>query len=478
MTDAAPVPSTPAHAGEPTTSWQEPRRWWITPLLLFLIGFCCLAALSGKRILQPSADNHFVYLADSYLHGTTEMRVPPPHGNDWATVTILKLQSGAEYRGYWWDRGEREFFATTGEFYRFHADELRGMRTEKEVYVSFPPGPAVLMLPAVAIFGMDFNDVLFTVFFGALNIALFFLVLRMLRRTGRSGLNETDSIWMTALFGLGTAHGWCTVFGTVWFTALVVGVTFTLLYVLWATDAKRPFLAGLALGCAFACRTPLLFSVVYFAIFFLFPGGRLRRDWGVAFWRDGLLFGSAPLVIGLLLMWQNHVRFDDSGEFGHVYLAEGQIDRIKHYGLFNVHFVSRNLTALFALVPKFMPTEPFVQISQHGLAIWFTTPALLWFFWATYRNTLHDRINQLAHLGAMASIAVPHIFYQNTGWVQFGYRFSMDYLVYLTVLLALGRDRIGWMFRVAIIVGILINAFGAVTFGQMNQFYAPWILEE
>jgi hypothetical protein len=97
---------------------------------------------------------------------------------------------------------------------------------------------------------------------------------------------------------------------------------------------------------------------------------------------------------------------------------------------------------------------------------------------ASYRNTRHDRINQLAHLGAMASIAVPHIFYQNTGWIQFGYRFSMDYLVYLIVLLALGRDRIGWMFKVAIIVGILINAFGAITFGQMNQFYASWILEE
>jgi hypothetical protein len=54
----------------------------------------------------------------------------------------------------------------------------------------------------------------------------------------------------------------------------------------------------------------------------------------------------------------------------------------------------------------------------------------------------------------------------------------MDYLVYLIVLLALGRDRLGWLFRLAIIVGIVINAFGAVTFGQMNQFYASWMLEE
>ena len=39
----------------------------------------------------------------------------------------------------------------------------------------------VLMAPFVAIFGLTFNDVAFTLFFGALNAALMFLVLESLR---------------------------------------------------------------------------------------------------------------------------------------------------------------------------------------------------------------------------------------------------------------------------------------------------------
>jgi hypothetical protein len=453
-------------------------RAWFAPLVIFFAAFVALASLSGSRIKQASAENHFVYLADSYLHGTTEMLVPPPHGNDWATVETIELRNGDTYRGFWWDRGEREFWATTGEFYRFDSGELRGMRTGRQHYVSFPPGPAVLMVPGVLVFGMAFNDVLFTVLFGAFNVVLFYLILRMLVRTGRSALSEGDRLWLTLMFGLGTAHGWCAVLGTVWFTALVMGVTFTQLYILFATDARRPFFAGLALGCAFACRTPLLFSVVYFAVFLFFPGGKLRRDWGLKLIRDGLVFGSAPLVIGLLLMWQNYVRFDHLSEFGHSYLAAGQIDRIKEFGLFNVHFVSRNLTALFALVPKFMPHAPWVQVSQHGLAIWFTTPPLLAFFWSRYRTAENDRALRWAAFAALCAIAVPHIFYQNTGWVQFGYRFSMDYLPYLLILLAVGRDRLGWLFKFGILLGVGINAFGAVTFGRMGQYYAGWILEE
>ena len=34
-------------------------------------------------------------------------------------------------------------------------------------YVSFPPFPAILMMPFVAVFGLSFNDVAFTLFFSA-----------------------------------------------------------------------------------------------------------------------------------------------------------------------------------------------------------------------------------------------------------------------------------------------------------------------
>jgi hypothetical protein len=406
------------------------------------------------------------------------MRERPPHGNDWASIDTITLSSGDEYRGFWFNRAENKFMSTHGELFVFDRAELRGMESARTYYVSFPPMPAILMLPGVAIWGMAFNDMLFTALMAALNCALMFVLLRKLSEDGVTRLRRSDNLWLTLMFGLGTAHGWCAAHGSVWFTALVVGVTCTLLYMRLSIGARHPFLAGLALGCAFASRTPLLYSVVFFAAFFLFPNGKLRTDWGWRFWRDGLVFGSAPLVIGVGLMVMNHLRFDDPGEFGHIYLAAGQIDRIKEYGLFNVHFLSRNLTALLALVPKFLPEAPWVQISNHGLAIWFTTPALLYLFAARYSDDPVPTLWRRAVWVTIGVIAIPHLFYQNTGWVQFGYRFSLDYIAYITVLMALSRPRLDWLFKVLIVLGVGINIFGAVTFNRMPQHYADWMLED
>ncbi len=66
----------------------------------------------------------------------------------------------------------------------------------------------------------------------------------------------------------------------------------------------------------------------------------------------------------------------------------------------------------------------------------------------------------------MAAVAVPTLFYQNTGWLQFGYRFSNDYAVFLFALLATGGHRFGRVFFAVGGLAVLINGFGAVTFGQ------------
>jgi hypothetical protein len=56
--------------------------------------------------------------------------------------------------------------------------------------------------------------------------------------------------------------------------------------------------------------------------------------------------------------------------------------------------------------------------------------------------------------------------YQNTGWVQFGYRFSNDYAVFLFALLACGNFRLARLFWLAAGWSLLVNAFGAATFGR------------
>ncbi|MCB0089142.1 MAG: hypothetical protein KDE54_14625 [Caldilineaceae bacterium] len=58
-------------------------------------------------------------------------------------------------------------------------------------------------------------------------------------------------------------------------------------------------------------------------------------------------------------------------------------------------------------------------------------------------------------------LAIPLVLYYNTGWWQFGYRFSLDFMVPVMVLLAIGAGRrVSWLMQGLIIVGVAVNAWG------------------
>ncbi|MEL6181429.1 MAG: hypothetical protein AAFS10_20895, partial [Myxococcota bacterium] len=463
--------------GETRTKPSSSRTWvqWArVPVGLFLLSAVLMSLLSWERVKQPSADTHFVYLANAMLAGQLQLDKKPPHKNDWATYEWMRLRSGEEIRGIWLDRNTRRFKTLDGRVMVIDRPEVDPRARETRYFVSFPPGPAVLMVPLAAIWGYAVNDVVFTLLFAALNVALCFIVLRRLSERGLTERTLSDNLWLTLLFGFGTVHLWCSVLGQVWFTALIVGATFTWLYILAAIDARHPLLAGICLAGAFATRTPLLFSVVFFVGFVLFPGGRLlQREAYAKAVRTLVVFGAPCLVVGCLLLWANHVRFESWTEFGHSYLAGGQLQRIRRFGLFNIHFLSKNLSAALTLLPRIQPEYPFVIVSRHGMSLLLTTPAWVYLFMPRERKNADAHLWWRLTWATAICVAIPALFYQNTGYEQFGYRFSIDYTPYLVMLLAIGRRPLTWVFKVAIVVGVAVNTFGAITFKRFDQFYMP-----
>lgn len=449
-------------------------------LLLFVAGLLVFGGFAGPRLLMHSADNHFVYLADAFLHGQAELTRKPHHQNDWASYEVLPLKGdsaaahGDTVKGFFTRRSGKpnEFRLLDGREIEIPSKD-RG-EAERKYFVSFPPFPGVLMIPFVAISGYGANDVLFTVLMASLNLVLVFSLLRKLVALGYSERSERDDLWLTALLGFGSVHLWCSVMGQVWFTALVVGVACNLVYVYFALDARRPFLAGCALAAAFATRTPLLFAAVFFLHQLLWPSHGQRPE-RAELVRKLVWFGAPCLAMGLGLLAYNYVRFENPAEFGHTYLATGTIARIRDFGLFNLHFLSRNLTAAFTLLPSIDGDYPYLHFSKHGMSLLLSTPALVWLLWPM-------RSHRLARGFALTAVtvAVPIFFYQNTGWEQYGFRFSLDFMPYLVGCLALGGRPINRWFKVLIVVGIVVNAFGAVTFkrGGMDKLYNDYLCEE
>jgi hypothetical protein len=281
---------------------------------------------------------------------------------------------------------------------------------------------------------------------------------------------------LSLLLAFGSVYWFCAVQGTVWFAAHVVGAVLASLYLLFALDAERPLLAGLMLGLGAATRTPLLFA----APLFLLEAARVSQRSGAAcaldhplaalraielgrFVKPLLLFALPVGAVLALMLWHNAARFGDPFEVGYRYLDVVWAKRIEKWGLFDYHYLARNLGVMLTSLPYLGDARfstPF-QINAHGLALWFTTPLYLWLLWPTSARRPHHALWL-----TVACVALPTLFYQNSGWVQFGYRFSNDYAVFLFALLAIGGRPFGALFRAAAVWAVAWNAFGALTFGR------------
>jgi hypothetical protein len=371
--------------------------------------------------------NHFALLADAWREGRLDLGGPPPAYT-----------------------GNNDFSHFDGKW-----------------YVVFPPFPALLLLPILWLVEDPerVQDGQFFLWLAGLAPALLFLALEKLRRFGRSELGELGNIGLSCLFAFGSVYFFCAEQGTVWFAAHVVGAVLAAAYLLFALEAERPWLAGLALGLGFATRTPLLFAAPLFVL-------EALRTSRAHLSRTLMAFITPIAAIVLLTLIHNQLRFGDPLEVGYRFLGVAWQQRIEKWGLFSYHYLAKNLGIVLTSLPFWTPRGPVpFQINLHGLALWITTPAYLWLLWPK-----RTAVPQRALWITVACVALPTLLYQNTGWLQFGYRFSNDYAVFLFALLAVGGYRFGRVFRVCACAAVLINAFGAATFGRSR--YAAYYFQD
>jgi len=352
--------------------------------------------------------------------------------------------------------------------------------------VSFPPFPAVMLMPMAAVLGYHINDVIVTLLFGALSALLLLIWLGRLAKRGLIHHGSGDRIWLVTLFCFGTVLWYSATRGEVWFTALTMGVAMHLAFLISAQGARHPLWAGLILGLGVATRTPLLFAAIFLPLEALFPEGRWLGGRGASGLRHAAgriaLFCIPMAMIGLGLAWYNWARWQNPLEFGHFYLLEGTRAPTRDFGLFNFHFLNQNLSAALTNLPRLSDHPPFVQVTRHGLGLLACTPALFALFGAARRHPsapepAADGRNQerralVRHLAiAIAAIAAPALLYQNDGWQQFGYRFALDFWPALIGLFALRVGHLNPKIKALILLCMAIQLFGAITFGRFEQFY-------
>jgi hypothetical protein len=502
----AKAPATP-----PPAAWEALKLWtaaYRVELILFVVSYAALASFSSQRFLRQSAAPHFVYQARSWLDGRID--VDPqvlPNIEDWACVRE--------------DNGVK------------HRCEGQPLATDKW-YVSFPSFPAAVMLPFVALHGYQFNDTSFGVFIGALAVAFFYAWLRQLSQREGSGRTEKENALLAAVLAFGTVFFYCAIRGEVWFSAEVMGVLFTSLYARNAVGVRRPVLAGVFFSMAVLTRTPLLFSGIFFLMELMCPtkGKRLEelKQWTPDKQRKLVLFAAGAAPLGLMHAWYNQVRFGSVAEFGHRFLFNNRVNAdIDTFGLFHPHYLARNVDAAFALLPDLrngqllynpwglsllltLPLLAFVFLSpkkekhlywslgaagavlvlsavlheeppppgdfpigHRPVLVWLAIVALFGAWWAAASEDEDAPRLKAPLLIAALACALPGLLYQNTGYAQFGFRFSLDYTPYLLAAFAVSA----WSFRhravqVALGLGFAVAFWGAVGFRGYTEGVRGW----
>ncbi|MEO8228273.1 MAG: hypothetical protein ABI628_00775 [Chloroflexota bacterium] len=313
-------------------------------------------------------------------------------------------------------------------------------------YVAYPPMPAFLLVPFVAIFGPGFHQQVASCLFGGIAVGLAWLVF------GRFALSGRVRLALTVVFGFGTVLWYVAEVGSVWYISHVVAVMFSMAALLLLFEKRWPLLVGLLLGCAAISRLPVGLTAPFFFAFVIGLGRPPRlpaRGEREAAIRAGLAFLIGIAIPTAVYLLYNIARWGTVVDQSYVLIPGVLQDPIyaKH-GILAFEYIPRHLHAIFLRSWNYVDDAPFFQPSWWGLSPFLTTPLLLWLG----KARLRDPRVAWAAIGITLAL-IPIVTHGNVGLTQFGYRFSLDVQPLLFVILATvferGMSRWAWAAAVA-----------------------------
>jgi hypothetical protein len=439
--------------------------------------------------------NHFVWQADAFLRG--EVSIPFPVQGDPTRPDNAYLQDV------------------------YPILDGNGEPTGR-VLIPFPPLPAIVLLPFVALFGLRVDQELIAALLGGINVGVAWWML------GRLPVGLGVRVLISLFFAAGTALWWTSSVGSTWYFAHSVAMVPMLLAIgialgadpaaavrdarpsdarlegrnpwerwVWFRDEALPidgrqFLAGLLLGVAATARLP----VVLGAPFLMLVGG--GGGWPRRAFSAGV-GALIPVTALLLYTYATTGAFIHPG-YDYQYQLEawgyGSLGYNPEWAVEDLRYIPQNLLIMFGAMPALLPdvlpntlgyrpdvpvcTEPgavrelfsrscpIAVPRDIGTSVLLVSPALLLML-LPLRRVLSNRLAAGAG-AAILLIALFNLAHFSQGWVQWGYRFSNDWLPFALPLVALGAAAPGGRARLVaiplVLAALVVNHWG-VTWGQL-----------
>jgi hypothetical protein len=316
-------------------------------------------------------------------------------------------------------------------------------------YVYFDPFPAILLLPLAAVRGTQVNIAIVSIVLAAFNVLFMRLAL------GGLGVGRRAANWCSVLFAFGTVHLFAAQYGNTWLLAHLAAVCALTLAWLEVAGPANPLLLGIFSAIAATSRSPALLGCPVFLALAL----RRKPAVGTVVW-----FLLPLAATALLLGAYNFARFGDW--FNNGYLLANQEILRPEYGSFSWRYVAKNLYVYFLRLPEVRSSPPYLILTDYGISLVATTPAVLLLLRRGWSETAPDaRLLGRLSIAACGAVLLLYLCYFWDGWRQFGCRYTLDFTPFLIVALALRNDdRPGqwrWLLPAFVVASVVVNFWGA-----------------
>ena len=172
----------------------------------------------------------------------------------------------------------------------------------------------------------------------------------------------------------------------------------------------------------------------------------------------------------------NYLRFGTIQDIAYAIQAEREPWNFPQ-GLLSISYIPKKAWVFFLKPPIFIPEPPYIMPSLVGMSILITTPAFIYVIFAGIKNRV-----ALACWSAIIPIAFLQFTHGSTGWIQFGYRYAVDFYPFLLILTwlgikstmgirySLGLTDLRWHHKLLISIGILVNLWGVLWINKFGWF--------
>jgi len=272
-----------------------------------------------------------------------------------------------------------------------------------------------------------------------------------------------DSLFLAYAFCFSSAFLGVALLPWSWYFAQVVGV-FIFFWILHEfLNKKRYWFMGILLGFLFLTRVTasLIISLFILDILFISKGD-------VKIKVKNIINLCLPILISVgLVFLYNYLRFGDFFENGYaMQFVPEHAAKARAYGIFSIIHLPANIYyfLLSTPIPVFKDnvshvlTFPFVKANPWGMSIFTTSPYFIYLFFINFKKKQTRFM-----LAATLLIASPIFLYYGIGWRQFGYRYSLDFLPILYLILIVGMKEkyknLPDFFKYSVIVFSFVNLY-------------------